>query len=317
MERLTGFLKLIRGTNLLLIGLGLSLFYFVILIPVHHNQLFTTLLPFTGLEFVLFVFSVFFLASAGSIIYDYYCFEADREFNAGRPLAKGTFSLDTAMYLHAAFAFAGIGLGFYLGYQCNNFKIGYIYVMCALLLYVYSAYLRKIPLAGNLLIAALAGFVLLLLLLFETSFLNTISFEQSPYVLAVLLLQVKVYGTFIFLLSLALAMINDISHVVSDKKYEVNTVAVQFGEKAAKFFTAFVLLLLLLGLFYMVNTFIAGNAIKESAYSLIAIVIPVAIAVVLLFMAKQPEHYNRLSILLKVIMFLGILSIPAFHLFNK
>ena len=316
MNSIISFLKLIRAVNLFIIGLSVSLFYYLSLVPAHKFKLFTTLLPFTNFEFVLFVLSILLIAAAGNIINDYFDFELDHEFKPERPLANGTFSLDTAMYLHAAFAFAGIGLGFYLGYRANSFKIGYIYIICTLMLYVYSAFLKKMPLVGNILVSALTGFVFVLLMLFEVNFLNTIYFEGSKYVLDLLLWQVKFYGGFAFLISLAREIVKDIEDKEGDAEHNVNTIAVQFGETVAKIFAIVVLGILLVGLSFFMNGFIAAHAIKEFVYLSVAVIVPVLVAVGLLFFAKEKKQYTRISLLLKIIMLLGILSIPAFYLFN-
>src|SRR5687767_10143952 len=146
------FFKLIRVGNLFIVALTLSLFYYLILVPVHFDKLHTTLLPFTNFEFVVFVLSIVLVAAAGNVINDYFDFQMDKECDPSRPLAKGVFTLDQAMYLHMVFLFTGIGMGFYIGWGNNNFKIGYLYIIAALLLYVYSSYLKKLPLIGNLVI---------------------------------------------------------------------------------------------------------------------------------------------------------------------
>jgi len=243
MNTILSFFKLIRALNLLIIAFSISLFYWLILVPAHHYKLFTGLLPFTTVEFVLFVLSIVFIAAAGNIINDYLDFDLDKEFRPERPLPMGTFSLNTAFYIHAFLAFAGIGLGFYLGYKANSFKIGYIYIICTLILYVYSAFLKKIPLAGNVVVAALSGFVFVLLMLFEVNFLNTIHFEGSKYVLDLLLWQVKFYGGFAFLISLSREIVKDIEDKEGDAEFNVNTIPVQFGDTVAKMSVAGVLAL--------------------------------------------------------------------------
>ncbi len=316
MKLITDFLKLIRFVNLFIIGLSVSLFYWLILVPAHHYKLFTSLLPFTTVEFVWFILSIVLIAAAGNIINDYFDFDLDKEFKPERPLPSVAFSLDTAMYLHAILAFAGIGLGFYLGYKANSFKIGYIYIICTLMLYVYAAFLKKTPLAGNIVVSALTGFVFVLLMLFEVNFLNTIYFKGSKYVLGILLLQVKFYGGFAFLTNLAREIVKDIEDKEGDAEHNINTLPVQFGEPVAKIAVAMVLGLLLTGLAFFMNGFIAAGAVKEFVYLSIAVVIPVVVAMVLLFLANEKKQYARISLLLKIIMLLGILSIPAFYLFN-
>src|SRR5690606_6672677 len=169
-----------------------------------------TLLPFTSLEFYLFIISVVFIAAAGNIINDYFDFEADKEFKPKRPLPQGALSLNAAMYLHIFFALTGITLGYYLGWAVGHTGIGHIYIVCALLLYLYSSFLKKIAFVGNILIASLTGFLFMLLLLFEVNFLRIISFDGTPYAFAILKWQVLFYGGFAFLANLAREIVKTI-----------------------------------------------------------------------------------------------------------
>ncbi|MDB5282232.1 MAG: ubiquinone biosynthesis protein UbiA [Bacteroidota bacterium] len=311
------FLRLIRITNLLIIALSLLLFYYLILVPVHFNSLHTTLVPFTNFEVGLFVLSVVLVAAAGNIINDYFDFQLDKEFKPDRPLAAGKISLDSAVYLHAALAFAGMGIGFYLGWKNNNYRIGYVYIISVLLLYVYSSYLKKLPLVGNLVISMLTAFPFLLLLLFEANFLKTINFEGAAYSLLILIWQVKFYSGFAFITNLAREVVKDIEDKQGDAEYNINTVAVQFGDTTAKIIAAFTFLVLVAGIGYFMKSFLESGAIKEFLYLGIALVMPVVIVLVLLFKAKEQKDYHQVSLCLKGIMLLGILSMPAFYTFHK
>ncbi|MBL0308490.1 MAG: hypothetical protein IPP77_01995 [Bacteroidetes bacterium] len=92
---------------------------------------------------------------------------------------------------------------------------------------------------------------------------------------------------------------------------------VRFGEIAAKVIAMSLLLVLLVGLGYFMNAFLEAKAVKEFSYFLFAVVIPTVVAIVLLFLAKDKKMYHSISLLLKLIMLLGVLSIPAFYFFNK
>jgi 4-hydroxybenzoate polyprenyltransferase len=317
-KQIGAFLRLVRIENLLIAVAGVTFFYCFILIPRHrdYNLLHTTLLPFTTFEFVLFALSIALVAAAGNIINDYCDYEADREFKTNRPLAQNFFSLDTALYLHAAFAFAGIGIGFYLGYSCGNYKIGYLYVICVVLLYVYSAYLKKVPLAGNILVSALAGFVFFLLLVFEANFLNTITFEQSGVTFRILYSAAIFYGAFAFVTNLAREIVKDIEDREGDATFEVNTLAVAYGETTAKYIAVTVLLLLLGGLGYYMQGFMKAEAYKQFSYLLLAVVLPTLVAIAFLVKCKTQKDYHRVSTMIKLIMIMGLLSIPVFYLFN-
>lgn len=310
------FFRLIRALNLLVIALSLSLFYYLILVPAHKHKLFTTLLPFTTIEFVLFVVAVLCIAAAGNIINDYFDFELDKEYKPNRALPQGLVSLDMAMYLHAAFAFVGIGLGFYLGYSVSNINIGYYFILATLLLYVYSSFLKRVPLVGNVVIALLSGFVFVLLLLFEANFLNTITFEGGQYVLDMLLWQVKFYGGFAVLTTLARELVKDLEDREGDAAYNINTLAVQYGEGVAKSVAGLVLLVTVVGLLFFMNSFWQAGAWREFYYLLVLVVLPLLAALVLLFGATTSTQYKRISYLLKFIMLSGILSMAAFYWFN-
>lgn len=321
MQKLTGFLKLIRAGNLLIIALSLSLFYYLIIIPVHHNFLQTNLVPFNTMEFVLFVLSVVLLAAGGNVINDYFDFELDREFKPERPLAKGLMSLDNAMYLHMFFVFSGVGLGFYVSWNNSNIHLGYLYVVTALILYVYSAFLKKIPLAGNVVIAGLSAFVFVLLIIFEADYLRLIHaghlFENTPYAFAILLEQMKFYTGFAFTTSLARELIKDIEDREGDGVFKIDTFAVLYGNAAAKWLSVFIMAALFSGLGYYMFVFFRSGAVDDMLYLGIIVALPVIITIALTIMAKQKKDYARISAMLKVIMLLGILSIPAFYLFHQ
>lgn len=316
MQILNAFFRLIRIGNLLIIALSLTFFYYLILVPVHHNKLQTGLLPFVTSEFVMFVLSVVFVAAAGNIINDYFDFELDKEYKPTRPLPQGIISLDNALYLHAILAFAGIGLGFYLGWKNSNIKIGYLYIICVLLLYVYSSTLKKIPLAGNFVVSALTAFIFVLLLLFEANFLNTISFETGPYVLDLLLWQVKFYGGFAFITNFAREVVKDMEDVEGDAAYNINTIAVQYGISFAKAIAGFTLIVLLIALGWVIKGFYEAHAIREASYLVIAVGLPTLLAIGLIIRARQQTDYAKIGLVLKIIMLLGILSIPVFYFIN-
>jgi len=321
MQILSAFFRLVRIWNLSIIALSLSLFYFLVIVPIHNTKLGTTLLPFSHVEFVLFVLSVVLIAGGGNIINDYFDFELDKEFKPERPIASGVISLNSAMYLHMAFVFLGVAIGFYLGWTIDNYKIGYLYVICSLLLYLYSSYLKKIPLAGNLVISTLAAFVFVLPVIFDAVFLNSIHaqslFENTGYAFSIIIWQMKFYAGFAFLTSLAREIVKDIEDKEGDSVYNIQTIAVQFGETTAKITAAIVMLVLLAALVFFMQSFYAVNAKKEFLYVSSGLVVPVLITLSFLLLAKQKNDYARVSTFLKIIMLLGIFSIPAFYFFGR
>jgi 4-hydroxybenzoate polyprenyltransferase len=321
MQKVIAFFKLIRYGNLLIMALSLVLFYYCILLSVHRNILHTTLAPFNLREFVLFVLSVISVAAAGNIINDYYDFELDKEFKPNRPLPSGGISLDAAIYWHGFLALLGIALGFYLGWTVDNYKIGYVYVICVLLLLVYSAFLKKIPLAGNLLISGLTAFIFVLLVIFEASYLKMIDatnlFESTGYAFGVVLWQLKFYASFALLTGFAREVVKDLEDKEGDTAFNINTFAVAYGELAGKIFAAGLLVLLLLGLGYFMNAFYAVKAWLELTYLAFALALPVLVVLIFLALAKTQKDYSRISLMLKIIILLGVISMAVFYFLSK
>jgi 4-hydroxybenzoate polyprenyltransferase len=190
-------------------------------------------------------------------------------------------------------------------------------VISALLLYIYSAYLKKIPLAGNVVVSALAAFVFLLLMLFEVTLLNTISFEGAGYALSILLLQVKFYGGFVFLTNFAREIVKDLADKERDDAHNINTFVVEYGDTAAKVLASLILVVLLAGLGFFMYNFLQAKAYSEFVYLAVMVVVPVLAAIGLLWRAKEKSNYDRINLLLKMVMLTGMLSIGAFYLFNK
>lgn len=317
MNLVFAFFRLIRIGNLLLIALSMNLFYYLVLIPVHTDKLHTSLVPFTRFEFILLILSVVLIAAAGNIINDYYDFEADRNYKSNKPLPLGFFSLNQAMYIHIIFAVTGIGIGYYVSWAAGYWQMGYVYIICSLLLYLYSSFMKKIPLVGNVVVSALTAFIFVLFLLYESVFLRTITFEQGAYAFAIITWQVKFYGGFAFLTNLARELVKTLEDREGDAAGNIPTVAVRFGEPAAKSAAMLVLLLLLAGLGYFMNSFLEARAVKEFSYLLFAVVLPLLASVILLLLAKERSMYHKISGLLKAVMLAGILSIPAFYWFQK
>lgn len=311
------YFRLVRIVNLFILALSLYLFYYYIIVPVHKNILFNELVPFIKTDFFLFVLATVLIAAAGNIINDYFDIEVDKFNRPERPLPSAKVSLNTALILHSVFALTGIAIGFYLSWQAGHYQIGFLFLISSVLLYVYSAFLKRVPIVGNLLVAALTAFPFIVLLVFEASFLSIVQFENKRFAFDAIVWQVYFYGGFAFFTNLVREMIKDLEDRAGDEENRVTTFAVQFGEKPAKYLTAFVIVLLLAMLSFFFSRFIIAQHWKEVIYLNVLVLLPLVSVLILVLVANKKEQFSRLSLAVKVIMLLGILSMPAFHWFNQ
>jgi 4-hydroxybenzoate polyprenyltransferase len=126
----------------------------------------------------------------------------------------------------------------------------------------------------------------------------------------------KFYAGFAFLTTLAREIVKDIEDKDGDDAFDIHTLAVDYGNTVAKIVASAVLLVLLCASLYFIEGFIEVKAKVEIAYLTLVVALPVLIALVMLALAKKQKDYARISLLLKMIMLLGILSIAVFYLSN-
>ncbi len=138
-----GYLQILRPVNALVAGIAVLLGVLVAGVAV------------TPILFLL-VVAVFCITGAGNAINDYYDREIDAVNRPERPIPSGAVSVrGAAVYSAVLFVFgiacAGFVHPFCFGIACFN----------SFLLVVYAAWLKRVPLAGNVVVSYLAGSIFL------------------------------------------------------------------------------------------------------------------------------------------------------------
>lgn len=317
MQIVLAYLRLVRWVNLLIITLAVYWFYAYMIRPVNIAAVYTSLFSFT--ELIMFILSVVCVAAAGNVINDYFDIEIDRVQRPERPLPSGTVSLDAAYTLYFLLNLVGVGLGFYLSWQNNNYRLGYIYIIAALLLYLYSASLKKIAVVGNIVVASLIAVIFLLLFVFEANFISIIPLDEldKEKALRVIYYQVIGYALFAFFTNFTREVVKGIEDMNGDAQHKVKSLPVVGGINVAKIVAAVAILLIISGLVFVQYIMWHGQGIKQFVYIAVLLQLPLLAALFFIIKGKQPEDFRKVSLLLKVIMFLGIATLPIFHLFSR
>ena len=105
------------------------------------------------------------VAAAGYYINDYFDVKIDLVNKPERVIVGKRIARRKVMLAHAAMNALGILLGFWV-----SLWVGLIHTLGAALLWWYSAYLKRLPLLGNLLVALLAASTLLVVLVYAQTF---------------------------------------------------------------------------------------------------------------------------------------------------
>lgn len=325
MQKIAASLRLIRFQNLLIIALTQ---YFI-------RFAFTkTFLPFpalSNLEFSLFVFTTILITAAGYIINDIYDVETDRINKKSNLIIGVHFQAKTAIIWYSVFNLVALALGVYLAILIGKPLYSLIFVYCIFFLWRYSKTIKRAFLIGNIHVAILTALVLINTALFDI--IPNIHFpgnESGGMILKIIL----VYALFSFLLTLIREFVKDIEDKEGDSAINSHTLAIVLGIKKTKIIV-FSLSFLVVGIVgfwqYFQLQIISLNNIKwdgEIYESVLiwgtdkyAIIYTAILQTILLFfilklyISKTKTDFYYLSQLCKIIMLLGICSIPFFTYF--
>ena len=295
------FLQLIRYKNLLLLALMQLIIRFGYLEQIHIP------LSLFYWQYALLILATVLIAAGGYVINDIFDQETDQH-NKPNKVIIGTFISETTAYsIYSALTIAGVACGFVLSNSISHPNFAILFVLIATLLYIYASTIKQIAVIGNILIAALLAFSVIIIGIFDI-FPNTFESNQQQMALAFSIL--LDYAKFAFFINLVREMIKDIEDIEGDKIQEMKTLPIIIGTiKTTKI--AFILLLVpTLYLFYYLNQYLFSNNLYYGIFYLMILVIaPIILCLIRIWNAKEKKDFRQISIILKWIIFFGILSI--------
>lgn len=297
------YLNLFRYQNLLFIALV------QVFIKYGLFQAFEVDVTLTTLDFVLLVIATLCIAAAGNVINDIYDVEIDRINKPKKVLIGKKISEQTANRLYIVLSTIGVAIGFYLSNRIGKPSFAAIFIVFSALLYLYSSYLKGMLLVGNILVSVLVAMSLIIVPLFDL--LPAITVENQTIQSAVFKIVLN-YALFAFFINLIREIVKDLQDINGDKKGGMNTLPIAIGRKRTGKLVFILGALAVLGVvFYMYENLYDVQVLM--LYFLFAVVAPLLYFCIKSWDAKTFKDYSFLSNLLKIIMFLGICSIPLYQ----
>lgn len=299
---LISFLKLIRFQNLLLIIATQTLIKFALF------ETFGIAITLSSFGFFLLCFSTVCIAAAGNIINDIYDVETDRINKPGKQIIGRKISERSALTAYIILSILGVVIGFYLSNLIGRPGFSALFIIISALLYLYATYLKQILIAGNLIISSLVAMVIIIMGLFDLLPAITPQNRQTQSIIFSILLD---YAIFAFLINWLREMVKDQEDINGDYNSGRNTLPIALGkERAIKVIFAVGLIPLISVIYYMYEYLF--NNLYAVLYALILIVGPLLFFLVNLWSSKTKAHYKKLSLILKIIMVTGLLSIGLY-----
>ena len=236
-------------------------------------------------KIILAAFSASLTLSAGNIINDIKDIEIDKVNHPERPLITGNITVSQAKTDYGSLIFISLLLSFFI-----NPPAFVIALSATVLLILYSYYFKMVPILGNLIVAFLTGLV----------FIYGGVVVNNP-------LAAIIPAIFAFLINLIREIVKDMQDVEGDLKQGVITFPGKFGFNSSKLLVVELTVILLLVTLY---PFITRLYKIEFIILIMAVVNPLLIYnLKILFKDHSSSKLNKISIILKLNMFIGLIAI--------
>lgn len=275
-QNVSYFLQLIRYQNLIIIVLTLF-FTKYFLIDSTADQV--------PLNWLFLSASTLLVAAGGYLINDFYDIAIDKINKPNKVLIDKIFTQKTSWFVYIAFNIFAVFLGF-----CISVVIGLSEIVCVLSLWLYAFYLKKTPLFGNLLVAFLSAFVVLIVnLMYEAHFLL-----------------VYVFGVFAFFISLIRELIKDIEDIEGDKVGKCSTFPILFGIGNAKMLIYCLIVIFIALLFAIPHLANMGQKLSNISHGIISLLL--LLLAYRLYWAEKKSDFHWLSSFCKLLMLAGMIG---------
>lgn len=301
------YLKLIRYKNLILLGFMQLLFRYGFL--KFQNNI---VLSLSDWQYGLLVLTTILIAAAGYIINDIFDQETDYDNKKENVIARQIISEKNAYNLYFVLNIIGVCVGYYLANAIQKPSFAGVFIIISATLYMYATTLKQMIIIGNIIVALLLSFSVIIIGLFD---LLPTTYTENQAKMGLLFSILIDYAIFTFLINFIRELIKDMEDIEGDKSNGMNTLPIAIGitiaSKVVSILTGVALLLLLA---YIYKNMVVTKLYYSVVYAFVFIVAPLIIVAVKAWQANEKAQFSLISKVLKWIIFFGILSILMINL---
>lgn len=309
------WLRLIRWKNLAIIFLTQLFAWALVILPMQDYGSKTLLLDTPG--FLTLSFATVLIAAAGYIINDYFDIKIDIINRPEKVILEKRIPIKMAIVMHSLLNVAGLFLAFLVAHKAGHLSWIAFQAICTILLWFYSTHFKRQFVSGNLVVALLTAFTIVVLILYEPAlhgFINkspilrtgSTAMPNPVWVLGV-------YAYFAFMLTWMREIVKDMEDFKGDAEQGCVTMPIKLGLQKSE---RFIQVIGVLAAFPLLNASIKlllSGWYFLSIYTLGALVLPLVFWMIQLSKKATQQHYNNASRQLKIIMILGIVSLIIYY----
>ncbi|MDD4820182.1 MAG: UbiA family prenyltransferase [Flavobacteriales bacterium] len=247
--------------------------------------------PLTDWHFFILVVCTWLIVGAGYIINFFYDKEKDLLNYPRKSLLNSSIRQNTTLKIYLTLNFLAVMISYLVSLRSVFFFSGY-----AFFIWLYCHKLKNIPLVSNISMALLS-----------ITPIFAVFFYRKVLEIDI----VAAHGIFVFLVLLSLWLLNDLKNQWGDAVIGIKTFPLVYGEKNAVRLSSGALLMT------VISAILVSVIEKENAFSIYFIFTACVILVcgAILFFCEKKWRYTVIFNTLKVLILIGILSIPLREIF--
>lgn len=295
------YLNLIRYKNLFLIAMMQLVLVFVFF-KMQNTELYLN-----DWQYGLLVFSTVCIAAGGYIINDIFDQSADIINKKEKTYVGHSISENLAYNLYVFFTLTGVGIGFYLSNIIEKKGFVIVFILCASLLYAYASFLKQILVVKNIVVALVLSLSIIIIGLFEIYPATTDDNREKMTLVMSILFD---FATIAFILNFIREIVKDLEDVKGDINQGIATIPIVLGvTRTRKLVFALSFVPIACILYYVYNYLF--QLIYATAFIFLFVVGPLLYFTIKTWNANTHKEFKHLSMILKFVIFFGILAIGA------
>jgi 4-hydroxybenzoate polyprenyltransferase len=268
-------------------------------------------LALSDFNYILLVIATVCVAAGGYVINNIMDQETDEIAKPQNRVVGVSISETVAYNWYIGLTIVGVGIGFYLSNVIYKPTFASMFILVATLLYMYATSFKQIPVLGNVVVALLLSTSIIIIGLFDI--LPAIDADNRFRMKEAFSILMD-YAIFAFIINLIREIVKDLEDMDGDYQYGINTLPITIGIPKTKIIVGILTVISIGILAYYINSnlFELDYVIY---YTMVFIIGPLIYFGVKLMNAETKKQLHHLSLVLKIILFFGILSV-AIIVFN-
>lgn len=264
-------------------------------------------LALTDFNYILLVIATVCIAAGGYVINNIMDQDTDEIAKPQNRVVGVSISETVAYNWYIGLTIVGVGIGFYLSNVIYKPTFASMFILVATLLYMYATSFKQIPVLGNVVVALMLSTSIIIIGLFDI--LPAIDADNRFRMKEAFDILMH-YAIFAFIINLIREIVKDMEDMDGDYQSGINTLPNAIGIQKTKIIVGVLTVISIGILAYYVNS----NLFELDYvvyYAMILIVGPLIYFGVKLLNATTKKEFHHLSLVLKIILFFGILSVAV------